>query len=294
MNRSSFTALLALALVALVPSAAAQSPLKKFGEVLNSTVAQLGVLGSNTYNAGSFTLLSNLLSNLFGSMMTLSEPYFNSYIGQMLAQNAVYLEQIKQLEAKNAAYNTMSFHLLNSASATLGSLVANIGGTLILYQNEANRELFNLQNDYRTGRAMLDQAAINIPAAADRINGVLTPKLAGLLTKLASTEAQLAKANEVFPVLLTKSDPTELANGIATAGDACGTYNFDLTPFNLSQPPWIFAHAVALADPERLQYDTHYLSITATNVQLKVCRSDGAALNPLNNPFVVELSSYIR
>lgn len=122
-----FSLILALSVLTLLPTTRCGTPLAQFGEVLGDSVAEFGQLANAGYNTQTFGQLIELLSNLFGSMMIFSEPDLNNFISQITAQNAQLLAQIMLLENKIAAGSNVIFQGLNSASASLGSAISNIG-----------------------------------------------------------------------------------------------------------------------------------------------------------------------
>lgn len=292
MNRLSSTPLLALALLLLAAPTRAGDPIQQFGQVLNNTVGQLGLLGASTYNAGSFAQLQNLLANLFGSMMTLSEPYFNNYISQMLAQNAAYIQQIAQLEAKNAASNSVVFQLLNSASATLGSHVANIGATLVLYQNVVNQRLFDLQNSYNSNRQILDQMSAAI--------GPLNSLLVSAAATTQQVENYIPQINQAFEdalihfamVTTVVSSSTSLT---PVADTRCANLAVDVSGYFSSRSPYVAATTSSLVSATTTaveSYDTNIISISPTVVEVQICTNSGNDINPDTQPFVVQLACY--
>lgn len=295
MNRSRSTALLALALLFLAAPARSADPFQQFGQVLDSTVAQLGLLGANTYNAGSFATLQNLLANLFGSMMTLSEPYFNSYIGQMLAQNAAYLQQIAQLEAKNAASNSVVFNLLNSASATLGSIVANIGGTLVQFQNMANLKLMGLQNSYSSSRQILDNISGSLSSLTNNVN-LASGKIDQVFAAFPALEQAYNKAMDHI-ALVTTVISTSSAITIDPVSSHCGTREIDVSDYFTYRKPYVAATTSALiSDPAAVTsveyFYTSLVEITPLAVTVQVCTKSGNPIDPIVAPFVIQVACY--
>lgn len=293
MRRSNCTALFGLVL-SLLASQAATSPVNQFGQTLNSTVDQLGLLANAGYNTQSFAQLSSLLANLFGSMMTLSEPYFNSFISQALAQNAATLQKIIELENTSNAAASVVYNLLNSASATLGSSVAAIGGSLFQFQNTANSRLYGLQNAYNSNQTVLNQMSAAIP----QLNALI-----------ASTHQTLQQAQQLIPQLIAAIDtayesvPVLIiltgANLTLTAGSdsKCATVTvillaaFELGPVvhhTVAVYPWLVGSESSVGP----FYDANFITVNESTVVVEICTRNASAILPLPRPIVLQLATY--
>lgn len=288
MRRSSPTVFLGLFLLATL---AAGTPSAQLG-LLNSTVGQLGQLAAGGYNSQSFAQLSTLLANLFGSMMTLSEPYFNSFISQALAQNAAILARIIELESLNNAGASVIFNFLNSASALLGSNVATIGGTLFRLQNEANARLYGLQNAYDSNKTVVDQVAALLPGIHNSIEATFQA-FTDADAVFQRLQAAINNAIEIIPVIVNVPNPATLT---PTADPKCATYTVDLSSWNLGSvvSPSAVAYPL-LAGTESAAgpfLDASFLSITQDSAELEICTRDNSPIASLAKPLILQLVFY--
>jgi hypothetical protein len=290
MRRSNPTVFLGLFLLATL-AAAAGAPSAQLAH-LNTTVSQLGLLANAGYNSQSFAQLSALLANLFGSMMTLSEPYFNSFISQALAQNAAILARIIELESLNNAASSVIFNLLNSVSSILGSNVATIGGSLFLFQNTANARLYGLQNSFNSNKTVVDQVAALLPGIHNTIAS--TYEIFNDATALFNQlEAAVNNAFETLPVIINLPNP---ANLTSTADPKCATYTVDLTNWYLG--PVITHSAVTYPLLSGSQtsagpfFDTNIISADSSNTVVEICTRNNSPIASLTEPLILQLVFY--
>lgn len=288
MRRSNPTVFLGLFLLATL---AAATPSAQLG-LLNSTVAQLGLLGNAGYNSQSFAQLSTLLANLFGSMMTLSEPYFNSFISQALAQNAAILDRIIEIESLNNAGASVVYNFLNSASAILGSNVATIGGTLFLFQNTANARLYGLQNAYNSNKTVVDQVSALLPGIHANIGNAY--RIFNDSTALfAQINGAINNAFETYPVVLSVLDPDALD---PTADPKCAAYEVSLSHLNLGPVITRSAAAYPLINGDETSvgpfFDTNIISADQTGARVEICTRDNSPFASLAEALVIQLVFY--
>lgn len=281
-----------LALLSLLAPATATTPLGQFGNILNSTSGQLGQLANGGYNSQSFAQLSALLANLFGSMMALSEPYFNSFISQALAQNAATLEQIIQLENTSNAAATVVFNLLNSASATLGSNVAAIGSSLFSYQNTANARIYGLNNSLTSNNTLVNQLSNSLstlPSQLDATNAVLN----SAITVFNEAYRIYNENYAPYPYLLIIESPGLGLN--STADPKCAEYLIDYGEpvrddyYGAVQVYPLRAGTETSAGPF---YDVSVLSSDLSTATIEICTRDGSAILPLPHSVVLQANRY--
>lgn len=283
---SRFTALTVLLLL----TATTANPLAQYGHVLDSTVDQLSTLGAAGYSTQSFATLSALLSNLFGSMMSLSEPYFHEFIRSMLAQNAAYIAQIQQLEDMNAAANALFYNELNSISGTLGSLVAAIGSQLFNYQNDLNAQLYRIGLLNTANRNTYDLLNARIPVlravatSNENLIAAALPRIANLQALFAAAVAPNGAVYDISNPAPSFQDPTRLH---------CFARSFDVTSVQTGTQLNFAAVAhyrVAPGDTTTpVALDTHILSASSTTIVVDVCRQDLQPILPSANDIVVQL-----
>lgn len=281
-----------LALLCLLAPATATTPLGQFGNILNSTSGQLGQLANAGYNSQSFAQLSALLANLFGSMMALSEPYFNSFISQALAQNAATLAQIIQLENTSNAAATVVFNLLNSASATLGSNVAAIGSSLFAYQNAVNARLYGINNSLAANTTLANQMSNAIPALIAQIdsNNQTINNAIILLDEISRLNSE---AYASYPYLLIIEAPG--LNLTATADPKCASYDIDFG--TIVRPAYygaIDVYPIGTGSQTAVGpfYDVSVLSKGNTTAGVEICTRDGSAILPLPHSIVLQANRY--
>lgn len=281
-----------LALLCLLAPSTATTPLGQFGNILNSTSGQLGQLANNGYSSQSFAQLSALLANLFGSMMALSEPYFNSFISQALAQNAATLQQIIQLENTSNAAATVVFNLLNSASATLGSNVGAIGSSLFAYQNAANARIYSLNNSLTGNLATVNQMASTVSS------------LQSLLSNINSvTNSAITLDNEAYrlfnealapyPFLIVIEAPG--LNLTATADPKCAAYTVNYGTFVRAEYVGnVEVYPIGTGSETSVGpfYDVSVLAVAALTADIEICTRDGSNILPLPRALVLQANRY--
>lgn len=289
------TLFLALTLLTLLTPAVRASPLSQLGNQLNSTVAQLGLLANAGYNTQSFPQLIDLLSNLFGSMMIFSEPYLNSFISQILAQNANFLAQIEFLENKEAAGANLLFQALNSASATLGSAIANIGGLLFLYRNQINSQILGLNNSYTAAQTGLSGLSSSLPAMSSLTQTILN-NLQMADSLVPAIESLVQNANMIYPDI----ESVQVDGSNYNPGNTPNCINFfDIAVISKLGSRMIvtaqtFPEGAPASPPLRSFLDTQFIeAASAPNfVVLEICTRDNSAIDPIAQPIVVKMLVY--
>lgn len=293
MNSSRLPLVLALSLLTLLPPTRCATPLAQFGQTLDSSVAQFGLLANAGYNTQSFPQLIELLSNLFGSMMVFSEPYLNSFISQTSAQNANILAQIQLLEARFAAGSNSIFQALNSASATLGSAIANIGATIFMYQNEDNARLYGINSRLAMARAGMDNLNVNVPALTTLV-AQIEAKLQTATNNLAPIQALVDAAASLYPDLYSVN--LDASNLVATSKPNCFQHTLALSKTYIPGTNDVTAQAYpdqAAADLAISHfYDTQIISAGGMAVVLEVCTRDALPLLPGVDKIVLKAVVY--
>lgn len=289
------TLFLALTLLTLLTPIVCSSPLSQLGNQLNTTVAQLGLLANAGYNTQSFPQLINLLSNLFGSMMIFSEPYLNSFISQLLAQNSNFLAQIEMIENIELAGSNLLFQALNSVSATLGSAITDIGRMLFLYRNQISPQILGLNATYAAAQAGLSGLSSSIPAMNSLVQTILN-NLQTANSLVQPIQNYLDNSKLIYPDIQSiKVDPSNYNPGNRTN---CINF-FDMTVISkLGSNMIVTAQSFPDGTPTFPSVgpflDTQFIeSASAPNfVVLEICTRDNSAIDPIAHPIIVKMLVY--